>query len=237
MKKKESSEKILEGFCDYSKLLIAGEEQSGKTTLCKKLFIELRQKKFVPIYISDKKTNYSGRIKNRISKAFKAQYGTEIPFEEITQARIIPIIDDFHFARHKEELIRDLSAYQYQIVIVDDIFRLNISDKSLIKSFKHFKIEEFIPSLRNKLIKKWVQLTDKNRSVHQNENSIYQNIDHTTELVDSALGKITGSGIMPAYPFFVLTVINAYETFLKPLNQEITSQGYCYQALIYLYLR
>ncbi len=42
---------------------------------------------------------------------------------------------------------------------------------------------------------------------------------------------------MPAYPFFILTVINAYETFLKPLNEEITSQGYCYQALIYIYLK
>ncbi|MCK4891609.1 MAG: toll-Interleukin receptor, partial [Candidatus Pacebacteria bacterium] len=42
---------------------------------------------------------------------------------------------------------------------------------------------------------------------------------------------------MPAYPFFILSVISTYETFEKPLDQEITSQGYCYQALIYMYLR
>ena len=45
-RKKESSEKLIKGFGDYSKILIAGEEQSGKTTLCKKLLIELRQKNF-----------------------------------------------------------------------------------------------------------------------------------------------------------------------------------------------
>ena len=42
---------------------------------------------------------------------------------------------------------------------------------------------------------------------------------------------------MPAYPFFILSSIVYYEAFERPFNQEITSEGYCYQALIYLYLR
>lgn len=42
---------------------------------------------------------------------------------------------------------------------------------------------------------------------------------------------------MPSYPFFILSVISTHETLTSPLDQEITSQGYCYQALIYLYLR
>jgi hypothetical protein len=56
--KKDSSEKLIEDFCDYSKILIAGEDQSGKTTLCKKIFIELRKKNFIPVYISDKTNQY-----------------------------------------------------------------------------------------------------------------------------------------------------------------------------------
>ena len=234
--KKESSEKLLEEFGDYSKILLSGENQSGKTTFCKKLYLELHRKRFVPIYISCRKSKYYLKIKSKIAEEFKKQYTGEIPFEDIDDERIVPLIDDFHFATDKEKLLEDLSTYHNQIVIVDDIFRLNVSDKGLIHSFKHFKVEEFSPSLRNKLIKKWVQLADKNRGFPQNQNSIYQNIDQTTELVDAALGKITGSGIMPAYPFFILTVINVYETFLKPLNEEITSQGYCYEALIYQYL-
>ena len=42
---------------------------------------------------------------------------------------------------------------------------------------------------------------------------------------------------MPAYPFFILSAIVTYETLAIPLNQEITSQGYCYEAFIYFYLR
>ena len=235
--KKRSSEKLLEDFCNYSKILIAGENQSGKTTLCKKIYTELRHKNFVPIYISDSNNNYRGKIENKILEAFSEQYGSNgISLKEIDLDRVVPLIDDFHFAKNKEKLIQALIPYHHQIIIVDEIFGLNIQDESLISSFKHFEIEEFSPSLRNKLIRKWVQLAESGHKVLQNKNTTYQNIDQTTELVDSALGKSIGKGIMPAFPFFILMVINTYETFAKPLDQEITSQGYCYQALIYAYL-
>ncbi|MBW1972305.1 MAG: toll/interleukin-1 receptor domain-containing protein [Deltaproteobacteria bacterium] len=234
--KKESSEKLIEDFVDYSKILIAGENQSGKTTLCKKIFIELREKNFVPVYISDKTNQYKGKIENKIKQAYKEQYET-IPIEEIDKQRIVPILDDFHFAKNKEKHIQDLSTYHHQMIVVDDIFNLNFKDENLINSFTHLKIKEYSPSLRNQLIKKWTHLTDKKNDINHNENEIYESIDNTTELVNTALGKVIGSGIMPAYPFFILSVISTYETFEKPLDQEITSQGYCYQALIYLYLR
>lgn len=68
-------------------------------------------------------------------------------------------------------------------------------------------------------------------------NGNYDKLDEKTELVEVALGKAVGGGIMPAYPFFILSLISTYDTFDKPLDQEITSQGYCYQALIYFFLR
>ena len=114
---------------------------------------------------------------------------------------------------------------------------MNTKDEKLIGSFVHFKIRELKPSLRYELVKKWVSLTDKQIRGIYTENNLYQNIDKTTELIDSTLGKIIGRGIMPAYPFFILSVIVTYETFAMPLDQEITSQGYCYQAFIYFYLR
>lgn len=234
-----SARKVIENFSDYSKMLIAGENQSGKTTLCKRFFIELRKKNFVLIYVSGGEDGYSGKIENRLSKAFNDQYGSDVSFEEIEESRIVPLLDNFHFANRRERLLQSLTTYHHQIIIVDDIFRLNFRDKNLIKSFVHFNIEEFIPSLRNQLIMNWLQLRDEDSSDKHNENATYQHIDHATELVDSALGKALGRGIMPAYPFFILTVtvINAVEADPKPFDQEITSQGYCYQALVYMSLR
>lgn len=233
---KVSSEELSKNLLDYSKTLIAGEDQSCKTTLCKVMFKELRKKNFVPVYVSDKNNQFRGRIENKILQSFNKQY-EGVRIDEISNERIVPIIDDFHLAKDKEKHLKDLSKYPRCIVVVDDIFGLNIKDEKLIRSFTHFKIKAFKPSLRYELIKKWISLSDKEKGTNYIENDSYQNIDKTMELIDTTLGKVIGSGIMPAYPFFILSVVITYETFVKPLDQEITSQGYCYQALIYFYLR
>jgi len=227
---KISSEELLQNLLDYPKIVIAGEDRSGKTTLCKIMFKELRNKNFIPIYVFAKKSHFPGKIENKILHSFNEQY-KGIDINEIDKERIIPIIDDFHHAKNKEKHIKDLSIYPRCIIIVDDIFGLNIKEKKLIGSFVHFEIRELKPSLRYELIKKWVSLTDKEIR------DIYKNIDKRTELINSILGITIGRGIMPAYPFFILSAIVTYETFAMPLDQEITSQGYCYQAFIYFYLR
>jgi hypothetical protein len=233
---KESSSKLIEEFFDSSKLLIAGENQSGKTTLCKKMYAQLRRLGFVPIYVSGENNFYRGKMSNIIEKAYGEQYAV-MPMCEIEKHRIVPVLDDFHLAKNKEKCVRELSDYKYQIVIVDDVFSLNFKDEQLISSFTHFKIIEMSPLLRSQLIAKWVNLSDKKNISGTSGNEIYKKIDSTIELVEAALGKIVGAGVMPAYPFFILSILSTYETVGKPLDQEITSQGYCYQALIYLYLR
>jgi len=225
---KISSEKLFENPLVYPKFVVSGEDQSGKTTLCKMLFKELRKRNFVPVYVSDGENLFRGKIENRILSSFREQYeGVDI--NEIDRERIIPIIDNFHLARDKERHIRVLSKYPYSIITVDDIFSLNLNDEKLVSSFAYFRIKELKSLLRYELIKKWISLTDK-------DTRDYAKIDKATELIDSTLGSVK-KGIMPAYPFFILATLVIYETLAIPLHQEITSQGYCYQALIYFYLR
>lgn len=226
---KISSEELLKNLLDYPKIVIAGEDLSGKTTLCKRMFEELRYKNFIPVYVSDKKIHFSGKIENIILHSFHEQY-EDIDINEIDKERIIPIIDDFHLAKNKEKHIKHLFIYPRCIIIVDDIFGINIKDEKLTRSFVYFRMREFKPSLRYELIKKWVSLTDK-------EKNSYKNIDEKAELINFILGKTIARGIMPAHPFFILSAMVTYETFAMPLEQEITSQGYCYQAFIYFYLR
>ncbi len=230
-KRRISSWELIDNFQDYQKVVITGEKQSGKTTLCKIIYKELKKRNFVPVYVSDK-DKISGKIGNKILQAFEDQY-KGLPFNKIDRERIVPIIDDFYLAKCKETYIKELSKYSFCILIVDDIFSLNIEDEKLISSFTYFIINELKPSLRYKLIKKWVQLKDPGRK----ETELYKQIDNKMEVIEHTLGKIFGKGIMPAYPFFILSAIITYETFAMPLNQEITSLGYCYQALIYFYLK
>jgi len=74
-------------------------------------------------------------------------------------------------------------------------------------------------------------LTDKKNHTEHNGNQFYQIIDQKTELVNHTLGKILGSGIMPAYPFFILSVISTYETFQIPLEQENYLSGLLLSSL------
>jgi len=229
---KVNTEELLRNILDYPKIVIAGESQSGKTTLCKMIFKELRRRNFIPVYISDGKNRYRGNIENKIIDSLRKQYNMKnIDLNEIEKERIIPILDDFHLAKNKEKHINDLSRYPRCVLIVDDIFCLNVKDEKLIGDFIYFRIRELKPSLRYELVKKWVSLKDMGIIDY------YKEIDKKTELINSILGKIIGKGIMPAYPFFILSAVVTYETPAIPLDQEITSQGYCYQAFIYFYLR
>lgn len=234
--KRLSSEELFNNFYSFNKIMIAGEDQSGKTTLCKKFFLELRKKNLIPIYFSLNSSTFQKNAFNTLRDNFKDQYACDssILEDNYIKRRIIPIIDDFHFLKNKEKFLEELEDFERLIVIVDNIFTLNLRNELILKSFNLFKILELSPLLRNELIKKWISLTDL-KNDHQN--NIYKEIDSKTELVDHTLGKILSSGIMPSYPFIILSIISTYETFQRPLIQEITSQGYCYQALIYMYLR
>ncbi|CAD7768546.1 TIR domain protein [Candidatus Methanoperedenaceae archaeon GB50] len=235
---KVNTEELLENILDYPKIVIAGESQSGKTTLCKMIFKELRRMNFIPVYISDGKNRYRGKIENKIIDSLRKQYNTKnMDINKIEKERIIPILDDFHLAKNKEKHLNDLSNYPRCVLIVDDIFCLNVKNEKLIGDFIYFRIRELKPSLRYELVKKWVSLKDMEIVDYYSEIDSYSEIDRKIELINSILGKIIGRGIMPAYPFFILSAVVTYETSAMPLDQEITSQGYCYQAFIYFYLR
>lgn len=230
-KQSKNAKKLIDEV-DSIKLLIAGESQSGKTSLCKSYIVTLKEKGFVPVYLSDAKNLYEGRIDKRIKNAFKDQYeGCSI--EELPKEKIIPILDNFHVAKKKERHLSDLKKYPNSILVVDDLFSLNISQDNLLINYDHYRIKEYSPTLRNETIKRWLELSEGN--LPQNEK--YSILDSRFEQVENALGKVIGNGIMPAYPFFILSIISTFETFEKPLDQEITSQGHCYQALIYLFLK
>ncbi len=223
---------FMKNIFDYSKVVIAGESLSGKTTICKVIFKKLREMDLFPIYIKDE-NRLLGKLEDIISRFFNQEYNGDI--KRVETAYIILIIDDFHLTKYKEKVISQiLEKYDRVILVVDDISSLNIADNNLLSEFKYFYINEFKPSKRYELIKKWVYLKSDDTT---KDISLYKEIDKKVQQIDDALGKTFGRGIMPSYPFYILSAIVTYETFAMPISQEITSQGYFYQAFVYLYLR
>jgi len=223
---------LIDEFLSNKKIVISGTSQSGKTTICKKLIAELFALEFIPIFIFDDKEKLLGNIETKITNAFNSQYESNTPFENIDKNQFVIIIDDFHKAKNKAKVLNSIEQYSHQILIIDDIFGLRYKEENLISDFNTFNICELTPSQRYELIENWVLLSD---TTWKNENEIIKEIEFNNDLVDTSLGKIIGQGILPSYPFFILSLIIGYESG-KPLD-NITSQGHFYQSLIVLYLQ
>ena len=230
---KYDSENLITEILNFNKIIIAGENQAGKTTICKVIYKIYLNLNYIPVYIEDDNL-FLGNPLSKLEKSFQEQY-ENITFNEIEQNRIIPIVDNFHFAKHQDKYIESFKDFKYQVFIVDDIFGLNIKNQNLVKDYNKFKIREFSPIERDRLIRKWIQIKE-NDLIEINPNHLNQSLDEKTEMIENSLGVIFGKGIMPSYPFFILSLLAAQDI-QKPLDQDITSQGHCYQALIYLYLR
>jgi hypothetical protein len=224
-----TSDELTDNLFREHKIILAGENQSGKTALCKRVFCKVRKLNFIPVYVPSKTISLKGKIDNLFLDLLHEQY-ENFDDKEIDFEKIIPIIDDFHYINEKEKQIKRLIRYSRCIIVVDDIFSLNIKDEELILAFTTFKMKELKPSIRIELIQKWVSLSDKKVEID------YKELDKHVELIDITLGRNIGKGFLPAYPFFIISTLFTYDTYSLPLNQDITSQGHCYQAFIYYYL-
>lgn len=235
--KRVSAEDVIGEFCQGSNIAIVGDDQSGKTSLLKVYVQRLKEKGFLPVYVKDPQELLQGNLEYRIDRLIKEQYTANDGLEDFDHQIIVPMIDDFHKAKDKVKVLERLRRFYNCILVVDDIFSLDVRQELLISNYAKYKIKEMKPSLRNDLIKKWICIREAKADDVKFLNEDLDVLDETTRVVNASLGKMFGSGIMPAYPFFILNFLSVYEDGEKSLDQNITSQGYCYQALIYIFLR
>lgn len=223
--KKIKSELLLENFISSPQnLILYGAEQSGKTSLAKAFFKELfNSAVYLPVYIRFKE-NETGFIKNKLEKAISSQYETK---SEILEKVII--LDDFHKLNIKNQakILEDIKAAPntYSIIFVESEFQESIEREKLVTNFKHYSIRMLGHLKRNELIDKWIDFTN-------TENQNYAANDELQEFINKTLLN----GVIPYAPFYILTLLAAKEDLL-PMDTEITSKGYCYQALILLAMK
>ena len=237
---KVSSYNVVNNFNSSTRLIIIGEDQSGKTALAKVITRKLREKNFIPVYIRE--DMLQGNIESKIESAFKEEYSTEYSISVFSKDDIIPIVDDFHKAKKREKILAYLSRFKSFVLVVDEAFDLDYTNNEEFIGIQRYRIQEFKPSFRNQLIKKWLMIPNQKTKDTAEEpdefiNKDYALIDNRSQMVEDFLGKAQSQGIMPSYPFFILTALVTIEDSERPLDESITSQGYCYQSLIYFFLR
>ena len=226
--------------------IIYGAETSGKTSLSRILQLKYKRDGLIPILITGKdiKSNdiNSKKIKQLISKVFKNQYETTqktiSEFEQIDKNQILLFIDDFNNANlnsdYKALFINELKSLNYQnvLILTHESLQLEATTegelaKSLIE-FNHYQLIEFGHSLRDDLIKKWILIG--NESTINKSDLIYQ----TREKAIS-INKTIGYNIVPSYPIYLLTLLQAMEA-NETSSLAKSSYGYYYEFLIMKYL-
>lgn len=230
-----SSFDVINNFKSDDRIVIIGEDQSGKTALAKVFVRKLREHNLIPIYIREK--SLQGNLELKLSATFDEEYETNLSLSDFPKECIIPVIDDFHKSKKRNKYLEALSEYHSFILVVDDAFELDYTNNDNFVGIKRYRIREFKPTFRNQLIKNWLQVSGKESEGEAFLNKDYALIDNRSRMVEDFLGKAQSQGIMPSYPFFILTALVTVDDSEKPLDNGITSQGYCYQSLIYFFLR
>lgn len=237
----------LENISYINHTIIYGSPISGKSTLSNKLQMEYIKERYIPILLKGqdiKSNSFSDtKIKKFILKSFKQQYKnvkskiSDID-EQLNKDKIILIIDDFQSVKfnteYKSQYINNLISLEYKNILIfaDETLRLEATTESdLAKSllgFKHYKILEMGHKVREKIIKKWISLGVE--SEIDKKNLIFK-----TREKAKAINTTVGYNLVPTYPFYILTLLQAMESNESILN-ESSSYGHYYRFLIMQYL-
>lgn len=230
-----NSEKLFVDSKDEKFIFVSGDDLSGKTSLIKKYVLELGKKNFIPFYFSTE-DDFDGHIFNILTKKFKKQFNNSLDDDamkkllENNKERIVLFFDDFHKISNREKVIEKIKLFPKIICIVDLIYNLDYEIKDIKDVAVKYSIKELSPKQRNELIKKWLNLDADIKSA--NELTRIKELDKKADQIEVVTGKSVNGGIMPAYPFLVLSILSNVETLNRPLNQQMTSFGFCYEALI-----
>lgn len=218
---------------------IVGGERSGKTAMCKYTFCKYFYNNLSPILLngSDLSSNTrKDKILQIIIEKYKEQYCAfkTCPSEnkENNDSYII-IIDDFQFAakgndKYWKLLISNLESLFKNIIVIGDI---SISTRDLsanppFESFDKYLIMEFGPVLRNQLVEKWNSF-GQDTSI-ESRNEIRKKNDEANKQINSILGK----NFIPAYPFYILGILQALEGTQNSNSINYSLHGFYYEHLI-----
>ncbi len=235
----EVSSKELNNLNTFSSpyVLIDGEEQSGKTSLCNMLFLNYLDSGFHPILIKGNKITGNGDIPKITDFNYRNQYDSNNNYSDISQEKRILFIDDIdeHKLKDKHFNAFILSIHKYfdkAIIFIHTLSDLcnKISKHNYFFYFKHFSIKSFGHKKRDELIKRCISIDEGMEFDIENPEQLERR-DKNTKNVDT----IIGTNIVPSYPFFIITI---FHTFESATNQNLsqTSYGHCYYAMITMQL-
>ena len=208
-------------------LLIHGDELSGKTALCRHLFLTLVDDAKPVLYVD--LTTVNGRASAAVFRdAYDQEFNGDYSLWKSKTDKTI-VLDNLSQASHAHEHVL-LAVEHFERVIVtvsSHTFYAYFRDDDRLAQFRVIQILPLTHSAQERLIRQRLSLSD---------NCSAEALDGRIDQVENQVNAIVLSNkIVPRYPFYVLSILQTHEAFM-PGNLSITSHGHCYHVLILSYL-
>ena len=210
--------------------LLYGDDLSGKSTICKKLYLDrIKAGQLTLLLDGGDIKKYQNRFEI-IKKAFFKQYeGSENSWHRHNNRLII--IDNFDvescahvvhkYEEHCESVLLTMSRNKYIAYC---------RSKKFLANARLFDLGHLTHSQQEMLIRRW-------KTSNQQDGYKPTVHDGAIDRVEGILNSlIPNRRIVPRFPFYVLTVLQSLEAF-GPENLKITTFGHCYYAFLVFQLR
>ena len=215
-------------FKPGNKFLIKGENQSGKTSILKKIFLDQKKEGRISIYIEGKNLNKSG-AKKIIEKAYKKIYAVYNDFSSymhLEREKRVLLIDDLDAHDSKINIEKCLAGLEefFSIIVIMKSKEYKSVSSALNKKFLYYTAFEITELSREnifEMVSKWNRLNNKPERDVRKEELLMEKID----------GIVTSQRIIPRYPVLILTIMQSADMSISK-NYEMTSYGSCYELLI-----
>lgn len=222
------------------KYVFIGNDTSGKTTICKKLFIDYYNHGYLPILINGQNLSNNIRLEifeKALIKNYQEQYQENgCLFDKINTNEVVIIIDDFHKIKVKNDyrtvLIKNICKKYPNLIITGNTLMpiegiKNKIQEDIFKEFVLYSIQEFGTKLRYELISKWNTIGREKRLIDTNE-LLRQN-----DFANNHINSIIGKNYIPSYPIYLLGMLQALEAGSNLNSSNNYSQhGFYYELVI-----
>lgn len=217
-------------------IYIEGDSQSGKTSLLNMSFITLMNKGLLPIHINGNELVHPN-VTDLLKKKYKQQYRSDMcpydRYEQIDREKKVVLIDDLHASKLNNEgklkLLENLLALFNKVIVVTSIqtdiksYLLGNSDKCDVR---RFRLSSLGYHKRNMLIERWVRL---GKDIFTSDEYA---IEHEVKLTFDQVSNLLGEQLVPAYPVFILSLLQSLNQSFQQYDIAQTSYAFCYKSLI-----
>lgn len=201
------------------KFIVAGDESAGKTSFCKKVFLNAYKRGLVPVYLHGseiRNANLESVLKLIYNKVFVEQYSASATdrFKALSPKKRFLIIDDYEDTkindRYKIRLLKDLEEHFGKILVTAEpifLFNANVSipdEFSNIAHFQAYKLKDMGHKLRDALIRKWIVA---GREDKISEEEVFTTAENYRHIIDNILG----ANFVPKKPFIILVLLQAIQ--------------------------